>query len=115
MASESVRDELCTPIHVDAGFYSRGLSRYFSHFGEDHVLILMFEEFVAAPRRALRQAFRFLGVDEGFAEQVQLGTHNAYRRRISIARRQGRAKRFWVELHRGHGSRGDPDKDLEIG
>jgi hypothetical protein len=83
--SLSARDELRTPIHLDAGFYSRGLSRFFSHFGKDRVLILIFEEFVAAPRQALRHAFSFLGVDQGFSEQVQLRTHNAYRRPRSRA------------------------------
>lgn len=68
------RDEV--PGYVAAGLYVAGLERYLSRFF-DHVLVIFFEDLVADPRTEIRRIFRFLDIDSGIADSLQLTQRNA--------------------------------------
>ena len=52
-----------TPDLTDRGRYFEQLQPYFSTFGEDRLLVLLFEEVAAEPSRLASQLGSFLGVD----------------------------------------------------
>ncbi|HEX8199102.1 MAG TPA: sulfotransferase [Isosphaeraceae bacterium] len=58
------------------GFYHEQLSRYFVAFDRAQIRIYLYDEFHADPLGVLRDVFRFLGVDEGFAPDTSV-RHNA--------------------------------------
>lgn len=58
------------------GFYHRNLERYFELFDRDQVRIYLYEELRADPLDLMRDAFRFLGVDEAFFPDISM-KHNA--------------------------------------
>ncbi len=51
---------------VDFGFYHRHLTRYLEFFDKDQILVQLFDDLKANPLESVRQAYRFLGVDERF-------------------------------------------------
>lgn len=51
---------------IDFGFYHRHLVRYLNYFDRRQMLILPFESIRADPLDAVRQAYRFVGVDDGY-------------------------------------------------
>lgn len=67
-----------TSLYLDNSLYTERLERYFSLFGRQAVLVLVFEEFIAAPREHLRKVFEFLGVDPELADSVRLTHKNRY-------------------------------------
>ena len=74
------RDELRRPLHLDPGFYSRGLGRFFERFGRERVLVLLFDELVARSRECLRGSFDFLGIDTSHTGSIPIEAQNRYRR-----------------------------------
>jgi hypothetical protein len=78
--AEAIRRELERPYHqyVEAGRYCHHVAPYLDLFGEN-VLVIFFEELFADVRTGLKEVFRFLGVDEGFADQVDVSPQNSYR------------------------------------
>jgi hypothetical protein len=44
------------------GFYYQRLARYFQRFSRDRIHVMLYDDFAAAPRDALRTLFEFLGV-----------------------------------------------------
>ena len=57
------------------GFYYRNLKRYFELFERDKIRLYLYEELRADPLGLMRDAFRFLGVDEAFVPDISL-RHN---------------------------------------
>jgi hypothetical protein len=55
-----------TPTLIDEGFYDRGLNSYYELFPGENILILIFEEMIADPKRHFRTIYRFLDVSEEF-------------------------------------------------
>ena len=53
--------------YLRPGRYHEQLSRYWSRFGQDRMLVLRYEELEASPRDVLARICRFLGVDDSFA------------------------------------------------
>jgi len=54
------------PGYFSRGFYMRYLQRYLALFPREQILVLLFDELVAAPEATYERLFRFLGVDESF-------------------------------------------------
>ena len=52
------------------GFYHRNLQRYFELFNRGQIRTYLYEELRADPLGLMRDAFRFLGVDEAFAPDI---------------------------------------------
>lgn len=48
------------------GFYHEGLSRYFELFGGERIRVYLYEELRADPLGLVRDAYRFLGVEDSF-------------------------------------------------
>jgi hypothetical protein len=54
--------------------YYQQVKRYLNSFGNDNVLILLFEELVAEPLNVVKDVFQFLEVDDGFIPEIKV--HN---------------------------------------
>lgn len=65
--------------YVDTGYYAEQIERYFDLFKREKFKIFLFEEVVKNPKRAIMQAFHFLGVDTSFTENVDLTARNRAR------------------------------------
>ncbi|HCI81292.1 MAG TPA: sulfotransferase [Ktedonobacter sp.] len=50
--------------YKELSLYSSQVKHYMEVFGKEHVKIILYEEFSANPRQALREIFAFLGVSE---------------------------------------------------
>lgn len=76
--SEAVRDELENPGRLlGSSSYADNVSRYLETFpGAVHVLFL--ERLALDPRREMRRAFEFLGVDAAVADRLDARVHNAH-------------------------------------
>lgn len=55
---------------LEKGLYSGYVSRLFSLFPREQVLILLYDDICRNPRESLKAAYRFLGVDETFIPSV---------------------------------------------
>ena len=51
-----------TDFYLEPSLYAKQVQRYLDAFGSDHVKILIFEEFVQYPRKAVSEVLNFLGV-----------------------------------------------------
>ena len=62
-------DEAMQPgtYYFETSLYYPRLSRYFDRFDRSRIKVILFEDFVADTRGALREIHEFLGVDAGFA------------------------------------------------
>jgi Sulfotransferase domain len=58
--------------YIGRGLYYDQLKRYFDTFGQDQVRVYLYEDLSDAPVEMLRDAFRFLGVDDSFVPDVSL-------------------------------------------
>lgn len=54
------------PRLVTSSLYWRQISYYRTHFPDDRILVLFFEDFIDSPRTELQKCYRFLGVDSAF-------------------------------------------------
>jgi hypothetical protein len=60
----------------ETSFYYPRLRRYFDRFPRQHIKVILFDDLAANPQRVLRDLFRFLEVDDGFAADTSI-RHNA--------------------------------------
>ena len=58
--------------YIGRGLYYGQLKRYFDTFGWDQVRVYLYDDLSDAPVDMLRDAFRFLGVDDSFVPDVSL-------------------------------------------
>jgi Sulfotransferase family len=58
--------------YVGRGLYHGQLKRYFDAFGRDQIRVYLYEDLSDAPLDTLRDAFRFLEVDDTFVPDVSL-------------------------------------------
>lgn len=58
-------------FYRDQGFYHRGLARYYERFDPTRIRVYLHDELAADPRAVLADAYRFLGVDDGFQPDVR--------------------------------------------
>jgi hypothetical protein len=82
--------------YVGRGLYYGQLKRYFNTFGQDQVRVYLYEDLSDAPTATLRDAFRFLGVDDSFVPDVSI-RHNVsgypkYKALDELLRRPKRVK-----------------------
>ena len=70
------------------GLYYRQVKRYFDTFGQENVLIFLFEQLAAEAITVAQQAYRFLGVDDTFDPVINV--HNPAGGTLSIPR-------FWTD------------------
>jgi hypothetical protein len=91
---EEVEQATAPHRYAGIGFYARHLERYLRLFpGQVHALF--FEELAAAPRREMERLFRFLGVDPGLAERLDVEPRNEFAApRTRVAARLLRAHRL---------------------
>jgi hypothetical protein len=59
-------------LYFHSGLYAAQVSRFFDTFGRDRVMVVIFEEFIAQPERHVRDAYKFLGVDENFRPKIEV-------------------------------------------
>lgn len=52
-----------TELYLEPSMYAKQAQRYLNVFGPDHIKILIFEEFIQDPRKAVREVLTFLGVN----------------------------------------------------
>jgi len=52
-----------TNLYLEPSLYANQVQRYLDVFGSDHVKILIFEEFIQNPRKAVSEVLKFLGVN----------------------------------------------------
>jgi len=53
-----------------AGLYCDQVARYFDRFDRDRILVLLYEDLVESSIGVVREIFRFVGVDPGFAPRT---------------------------------------------
>lgn len=58
--------------YVRRGYYAEQLQGLESLYGREAMHVMVFEEFLAGPQAAMREAFDFLGVDSAVADSVEL-------------------------------------------
>jgi Sulfotransferase family len=58
--------------YIGVGLYHGQLKRYFDTFGRHRIRVYLYEDLSNAPLGTLRDAFRFLGVDDTFVPDVSL-------------------------------------------
>ena len=63
-------------LYFRSGLYGEQLQRYFSIFSKQQFHIIKFEEFIADPGSHLHEVFRFLGVDQDFCPQLEVGQND---------------------------------------
>lgn len=51
------------------GLYYENLSRYYTHWDADRILVLLHSDIVANPGREIKRIYQFLGVDDNFLPQ----------------------------------------------
>ena len=56
-----------------AGMYADHLRPFFDRFPREHIYILIYEEVMAQPQVALRDLYRFLGVDDSYIPHEVIG------------------------------------------
>jgi hypothetical protein len=70
-----------THLYIDAGLYAGQIERYFTTFGREQVLVLLFDELKSDPRSALIKVTRHIGADPlSFDLAEHTHKYNAYRR-----------------------------------
>ena len=71
-AEEGRKSEGWGPLwhYGSKGYYHEQLERYFDTFGEERILVHLYEDLRSHPFEVLRRTFAFLGVDEGFAPDI---------------------------------------------
>jgi hypothetical protein len=81
---EAVEDDLAdrrrpgAPVYVKRRLYAPGVRRYQKLFGAQ-VFVLFFEELTKRPAKVMEELYGFLGVDPGFAEQLDPKAHNQFK------------------------------------
>jgi len=88
MADENFRRH-CYGWHANYYYFHRGLytgqvKRYLELFGQENVLIHLFDDLIENPLDVVRRTFRFLGVDESF--EPDLAIHNKGGRLFDVPR-----------------------------
>lgn len=82
--------------YVGRGLYHGQLKRYFDTFDRDQVKVYLYEDLSNSPIATLRDAFRFLGVDNSFVPDVSLrrnvSGHPRYRILDGLLRRPNPVK-----------------------
>ena len=63
-------------MYFRSGLYGEQLRRYFELFPQQQFHIVKFEDFVVDPAGLLREMFRFLGVDQDFSPQLNVGRND---------------------------------------
>lgn len=64
---------------VELGRYHKHIQNYFRNFSESQLLVLFFEDLKRDPRGTIERVCKFLNVDSGFSEMIQLNVKkNAY-------------------------------------
>jgi len=67
-------------LYVELGLYADAITRFHDLFGEESVQVLVFEEFIEDPDRALTRVAGFLGLSDDTFSSAETGTaHNPYR------------------------------------
>lgn len=56
--------------HMGLGFYHEQLSRYFDAFPREQIHVILFEDLTRDALGTVREVYRFLGVDPGFAPDL---------------------------------------------
>jgi len=54
------------PEFIQEGFYAEQLEKYYKHFQKDQILVLLYDDLVAAPDDFMREIYNFIGVDPEF-------------------------------------------------
>lgn len=57
---------------ADQGLYNKYLKQYFNIFDDVQIKILIFEEWITDPKKAIRDVFKYLNVDEGFIPDMDM-------------------------------------------
>ena len=97
-------------LYLDCGFYAERVSRYLDAF-PGNVLVLFFEEFIAAPSAHLERTMRFLGVDPRRSALDDLEPQNVFalprnslsRAVLGSGRARDIARRLLPRAVRAHG------------
>ena len=53
-------------LYFRQGLYAEKVRHYIDEFGQEHVLVIIFEDLIAAPQEQFARIFSFLGVDAAF-------------------------------------------------
>ena len=56
--------------YVEKGFYADQLKRYYDLFGSDQIRVYLYEDLRDDPEGVVKDAFRFIGVDESFCPDM---------------------------------------------
>jgi len=59
-------------LYRDKGFYGAQLERYLEHFDRDRIHCILYEDYNEDPEPTVRDVYRFLGVDEGFSQDLSI-------------------------------------------
>lgn len=62
--------------YMAMGRYAEQLRRYYEHFPENQLKIILYDDLVADPQRVVADVFRFIGVDASFRPNLTV-RHNA--------------------------------------
>lgn len=54
------------PYLIEMSKFWKQIKSYRSYFNDEQIKVLFFEDFIAEPKKFMREVFRFLDVDEGF-------------------------------------------------
>jgi hypothetical protein len=62
--------------YLDTARFSEQIERYFQEFGEDHVHIIIYDDFARETAEVYRSVLEYLGVDEGFEAEISVVNSN---------------------------------------
>src|SRR6476659_1959319 len=59
-------------FYKDKGFYASQVERYLEHFDREHIHCILYEDYDSEPEPAVREVYRFLGVDDDFDQDLSI-------------------------------------------
>jgi hypothetical protein len=79
--------------YTRASLYCDGLREFWTRFPRERILVLLFQDFAADPAGAMREVYRFLGVDDRFTPDVGVRHNRSLMPRSSLVREAFRRPR----------------------
>lgn len=70
--------------YTNVGMYGQQLSRYFSIFKREQMLILLYDDFLINSRKSVKEVFEFLGIDSEFSPDTSSKMNVSGQQRNSI-------------------------------
>lgn len=74
-------------LYFNSGLYAGQVKRFYDTFGQDRVLVIIFEDFARDTLHWVRQAYAFLGVDASFTPHLEVHNPTSQKTRFDLVLR----------------------------